>query len=89
MRRYLVSGRVQGVFFRASAVETARSLGLRGFARNLADGRVEVVAAGEAEALDALEKWLRQGPPLARVEAVVAEDADPSTRLPEDFEVAR
>ncbi|HRQ64735.1 MAG TPA: acylphosphatase [Xanthomonadaceae bacterium] len=89
MRRYLVSGRVQGVFFRASAVETARSLGLRGFARNLADGRVEVVAGGEVDALDALEKWLWQGPPLARVKSVVAEDADPSTRLPVDFEVAR
>ncbi|MFT4196828.1 MAG: acylphosphatase [Pseudoxanthomonas sp.] len=69
--RFLVSGRVQGVFFRASTREQALRLGLHGSARNLADGRVEVIAAGTAEALAQLEAWLRQGPPAARVEQVV------------------
>lgn len=71
--RFLVSGKVQGVFFRASTREQAQRLGLRGHARNLADGRVEVVAAGDAEALDALEAWLQEGPPLAQVERVERE----------------
>jgi acylphosphatase len=69
--RFLVSGKVQGVFFRASTRERALDLGLSGRATNLPDGRVEVVAEGPAEALDALEAWLQQGPPAAHVEAVV------------------
>lgn len=68
--RFLVAGRVQGVSFRAGTREQALRLGLRGHARNLSDGRVEVVAAGEPAAIDALAAWLRRGPPLARVEAV-------------------
>ena len=68
--RFLVSGRVQGVYYRASTRGQALALGLEGSATNLADGRVEVVAAGPAQALDALEQWLRQGPPAARVDAV-------------------
>jgi acylphosphatase len=71
--RFLVSGRVQGVFYRASAREQALRLGLTGHAKNLPDGTVEVVACGPAHALDALERWLRQGPPAARVEAVSRE----------------
>jgi acylphosphatase len=71
--RFLVSGRVQGVFFRASTREQAQRLGLRGHACNLADGRVEVVAEGDAQALDLLEAWLHQGPPLAQVERVERE----------------
>ncbi len=66
--RFIVSGRVQGVFFRASARDQALALGLRGFARNLPDGRVEVLAAGNDVALDRLAAWLRQGPALAQVE---------------------
>ncbi len=66
--RFIVSGRVQGVFFRASTRDRALQLGLRGWARNLADGRVEVLAAGDEAALDALAAWLREGPPMARVE---------------------
>jgi acylphosphatase len=89
MRRFLVSGRVQGVFFRASTVERGRALGLRGFARNLADGRVEVVAAGDGAALQALELWLRRGPPLASVASVQVEDIEPDADLPQGFEVAR
>lgn len=73
-RHYLISGRVQGVWYRASCVEQARALGLDGWVRNLADGRVEAVAQGQPEALVALESWLAQGPPLARVTAVDVED---------------
>ncbi len=71
--RFLVSGRVQGVFYRASTRNEAERLGLGGSARNLADGRVEVVASGSDDALSALERWLRQGPPSARVEDVKRE----------------
>ncbi|GAP66712.1 MAG TPA: acylphosphatase [Mizugakiibacter sp.] len=68
--RFLVSGHVQGVFFRASTREQALKLGVNGHARNLADGRVEVLASGSAEALEALERWLHAGPPAARVAEV-------------------
>ncbi|WP_394695394.1 acylphosphatase [Pseudoxanthomonas japonensis] len=71
--RFLVSGKVQGVFFRASTREHALDLGLNGRATNLPDGRVDVIAEGDAAALDALEAWLHQGPPAARVESVVRE----------------
>jgi acylphosphatase len=74
--RFLVSGKVQGVFFRASTREQALVLGLRGHARNLADGRVEVFAAGDAGALDALAQWLHQGPSLAQVKQVERHAAD-------------
>ena len=66
--RFVVSGKVQGVFFRAATREQALRLGLRGYAKNLADGRVEVLAAGDEAALDELTAWLRQGPPRARVD---------------------
>jgi acylphosphatase len=68
--RFLVSGVVQGVFYRASTRTQARQLGLTGHASNLPDGRVEVIAHGEPDALDALERWLWQGPPAAEVERV-------------------
>ncbi|CAD1788398.1 acylphosphatase [Xanthomonas euroxanthea] len=68
--RFLVTGVVQGVWFRAATRERAVALGLRGHARNLPDGSVEVLAAGTDAALDALETWLWQGPPAARVAAV-------------------
>jgi acylphosphatase len=71
--RFLVSGRVQGVFFRASTRNEAERLGLAGSANNLADGRVEVVASGSDDALSALERWLWQGTPSARVEDVKRE----------------
>ncbi|TDK21759.1 acylphosphatase [Luteimonas aestuarii] len=83
---FLVEGRVQGVFFRASTRAQAVSLGLRGWAKNLADGRVEVVAAGDPHALDALAQWLEDGPPSARVDAVVREDA-PGLDVPGGFEI--
>lgn len=68
--RFLVTGIVQGVFFRASTERRACELALTGYARNLADGRVEVVASGTPAALAALEAWLHDGPPSARVERV-------------------
>lgn len=71
--RFLVSGRVQGVLFRASTREEALRLGVTGIVSNLADGRVEAVASGSDAALDALERWLRKGSPAARVDDVVRE----------------
>lgn len=68
--RFIVSGRVQGVFFRASTREQAQRLGLRGHARNLPDGRVEVLAVGADDAIEQLEQWLQHGPPSARVDHV-------------------
>lgn len=65
-----VSGRVQGVWYRASTQQRARELGLNGYARNLSDGRVEVVACGEHKAVESLEGWLWQGPPAAEVDVV-------------------
>ncbi|MDH5611474.1 MAG: acylphosphatase [Gammaproteobacteria bacterium] len=65
--RYLISGRVQGVFYRASAQHQASALGLRGWVRNLVDGRVELLACGDQKALDELEKWLKIGPEYAKV----------------------
>lgn len=80
-------GRVQGVFFRASAAEFARSLALRGRAQNLDDGSVLVLAAGPCAALAELAAWLHRGPPMARVEAVEVEAIDPaSLAWPPGFE---
>jgi acylphosphatase len=74
--RFLVAGRVQGVWFRAATRERALALQLRGFARNLRDGGVEVVAVGEDAALAELEQWLWQGPPLAKVSKVERQALD-------------
>jgi len=72
--KFIVTGRVQGVFYRASTRERALALGLVGYARNQPDGSVEVVASGAAAALDALQGWLQQGPPAAQVEQVTREE---------------
>ena len=71
--RILVSGRVQGVGFRYSAVDLGRRLGLRGWARNLPDGRVEVVAEGPDDDVRQMAQWCREGPPAARVSDVEEE----------------
>jgi acylphosphatase len=84
--RAIVSGRVQGVGFRAEAVSAGRRLGLRGYARNRADGSVEVVAAGEDGALDALLRFLRRGASLGRVERVEVDWVD-ATELEDRFDV--
>lgn len=73
-----VSGRVQGVFFRAHTRDLARRLGLSGYVRNLPDGRVEIVAEGEEEALRKLAAFARQGPPLAQVTGVEERWEDPT-----------
>ncbi len=72
--RCLVVGRVQGVFFRSTTVEQAQRLGLDGWAKNLVDGRVEIVARGDPDALAELAAWLWQGPPRARVDSVTVEE---------------
>jgi acylphosphatase len=76
-RRCYVSGRVQGVFYRASTRQKASELGCRGYARNLPDGRVEVLAVGDANMVAALIDWLRQGPPAAHVTNVETHDVAP------------
>lgn len=73
-KRCIVVGRVQGVFFRASAQREARRLGVTGVARNLPDGSVEVIACGAAAAVDAMVQWLHRGPELARVAGVTMSD---------------
>ncbi len=75
-RRLRVYGRVQGVFFRQWTAEKARALGLRGWVRNRLDGSVELVAHGEAEALEALTAACRTGPPAAKVERIEVEVLD-------------
>lgn len=84
-KRCLVSGRVQGVFFRASTRNEAESLGVDGWASNLSDGRVEVVAHGSESAVKALCDWLHEGPPAARVEDVSCEETD--TRVEPGFRI--
>ncbi len=71
-----VSGRVQGVWFRGSTRQRARASQITGWARNLPDGRVEVLLCGEEAAVRALEAWLRRGPPAARVDRVQLESVD-------------
>lgn len=75
-RHFLVSGHVQGVFFRASTREKAIELGIKGWVRNTENGAVEIHAEGEGEILDALEQWLHEGPPAATVNTVESSKAD-------------
>jgi acylphosphatase len=84
--KFVVSGRVQGVFFRASTRAEAVRLGLTGHARNLPDGTVEVVACGDDAALAQLERWLELGPPLAQVSRVERSTADVAE--PRQFRIA-
>lgn len=65
--RIWVSGKVQGVWYRATTVEVAQNLGLTGWVKNLPDGRVEIVAEGPKDSLDKLIAWCHEGPPLAIV----------------------
>lgn len=76
-RRYVVSGRVQGVGFRYFVLREARALGLSGWVRNLPNGAVEVVAAGDEIPLNTLEGRLWHGPPHARVAAVESYKGEP------------
>lgn len=81
-----ISGRVQGVFFRAATADEARSRGLSGWVRNRLDGRVEAVFEGGDGAVAAMISWCHQGPPHARVDSVVADDGEPLEGL-DTFEV--
>jgi acylphosphatase len=69
-RKFRVEGRVQGVWFRESTRQQASRLAINGYAINLPDGSVEVLACGEPDALNELAEWLHQGPPMAMVRAV-------------------
>lgn len=69
-KQFLIAGRVQGVFYRSQAKEKAESLEVKGFVRNLSDGRVEVVACGEKAQIEALAAWLWKGPRLSKVTEV-------------------
>ena len=82
-----VTGRVQGVFYRGSAQARARELGITGYARNLADGRVEVLACGDPNRVDAFIEWLWIGPAAASVTGVEIADHKPAD-MPSAFTTA-
>jgi acylphosphatase len=85
-KKCLVDGRVQGVYYRATAARRATELQLRGYARNLPDGRVELLACGEREALDAFVKWLWIGSSASKVTSVeVSEAAAEAANTPAGF----
>ncbi len=71
--RIIVTGRVQGVFFRRAAADEAREFAITGWARNLSDGAVEIVGEGKRRNLEMLLAWAHNGPPHARVDAVQAQ----------------
>ncbi|MBA2408415.1 MAG: acylphosphatase [Gammaproteobacteria bacterium] len=85
--RFLVSGQVQGVFFRAATQEQASRLGLAGYVKNLHDGRVEVHACGASDSVEALERWLWQGTPNAQVDAVEVVRVYPGQPAPVSFDI--
>ena len=82
-----VSGRVQGVYYRGTAASRARELGIRGYARNLPDGRVEVLACGEPHALERFIEWLWVGSTASRVTAVEVAEREES-QPPAEFRVS-
>jgi acylphosphatase len=86
--RCLVSGRVQGVFFRGAMQARMRELGVRGWVRNLADGRVEALVCGDDAQVDLALAFLRRGPRGAQVDEVAMEDAPAAPASP-DFEIRR
>ena len=84
-RQFLVSGRVQGVFYRASTREQALRLQLSGYAKNLPGGTVEVLAYGDEAALQALEQWLWRGPMAAEVRDVKSVSVQGDLNLQGEF----
>ena len=84
-RLFLIEGRVQGVFFRESTRRQAQPLGITGFAKNMPDGSVQVLACGEPGSLNRLGEWLKQGPPMAQVERI--EWIVSSSKCPDSFVV--
>ena len=87
VRRFLVFGTVQGVYFRHSTRLEAKRLGVHGFARNLPDGSVEVLAHGAAAAVDELRVWLGRGPTQAKVAEVRELEPEPAARGREGFHI--
>jgi len=77
MRIYTIKGRVQGVWFRDSTRSEALRLGITGYAKNLPNGDVEVLAEGDVSALEQLCQWLHEGPPLAKVSSVREGSVEP------------
>ena len=88
-RRFTIKGRVQGVFFRDSTRREAIALGITGYAANLPDGDVDVLACGDPGSIAKLDVWLRQGPPLSRVESVDCQDVAFSELMDEETKVFR
>jgi len=84
-RIFTVKGRVQGVFFRDSTRRLAQTLGISGYAINLSNGNVEVLACGESDSVDELAAWLQDGPQMARVDEVIARDIE--LDAPDDFQI--
>ena len=84
-KKCVVGGRVQGVFYRATAARRAEELGIRGHARNRSDGRVEILACGDSEAVQAFVSWLWIGSSACKVTSVEASDAPVSMPLPAGF----
>jgi acylphosphatase len=84
--RAYISGRVQGVYYRAETQKQASSLGLTGWVRNLPDGRVEVLVEGEEQRVRQLIAWCRQGPPRSRID-MVEESTEEYTGEFETFEI--
>ncbi len=87
IRRFHITGKVQGVYFRHSTRVEAERLAVTGYARNLPDGSVEVVAQGPAGAVERLRQWLHQGPKMARVETVLELELERDTLPPPQFEI--
>lgn len=79
----VISGLVQGVFFRASARDEARRLGLTGWVKNRYDGKVEVIAEGGRDRVEAFVAWCHKGPPFSRVSDVLVEWSEPTGEFKE------
>jgi len=75
-KRFVVSGRVQGVWYRGSTQQQAQSQGVKGYARSSPNGSIEEMACGTKEKIDELRSWLHQGPNNAKVSSVLAEDSE-------------
>jgi acylphosphatase len=86
-KRLCITGRVQGVAYRASTVTIARTLGLAGWMANRADGSVEAVAEGDEVGVAVFIRWCHQGPPAARVDHVEVTDEPVGSALPEPFTI--
>ncbi|MDB5323096.1 MAG: acylphosphatase [Phycisphaerales bacterium] len=86
-KHWFVSGQVQGVSFRAFTYEAATDLKLKGWVRNLTDGRVEIVAEGSEKAIDQLLEKVKKGPPASRVDGVKEGKVDEKEKLADHFEI--